>query len=102
MGFLLFTLYTTPLSSVIANHNIHHNLYADDTQVYISFSVKDAQQSLEQLKACLLDIFKWMTDAKLKLNPEKNRVSCHWVSDSKGQNIKLIPVFLSGSGNKPI
>ena len=35
---ILFTLYTVPLSQVITEHDVEHNLYADDTQMYISGS----------------------------------------------------------------
>ena len=31
-----FTLYTAPLSHVIAEHDVEHDFYADDTNVYIS------------------------------------------------------------------
>ena len=71
MGPLLFTLYTTPLSSVIQNHNLDHHLYADDTQIYISLATSDTNRSLNQLSDCLQDIFLWMTDSKLKLNADK-------------------------------
>jgi hypothetical protein len=40
LGPILFNLYTTPVSSLIIlspTHD-HHHLYADDTQLYISFS----------------------------------------------------------------
>ena len=37
LGPLLFTLYNTSLSSLISGHAIPHHLYADDSQLYISF-----------------------------------------------------------------
>ena len=39
---ILFTLYTAPLSHVIADHDVEHHLYADDTQIYISLSGSEA------------------------------------------------------------
>ena len=49
LGPLLFTLYTTPLSSVIQNHNLDHHLYADYTHIYISLTTSDKSRSLNQL-----------------------------------------------------
>ena len=71
-GPLLCILYTTPLSSVIQahGHDLDHHiiLYADDTQIYLSFAAPDTNVSLSQLSDCLQNIFHWMTDSKLKLN----------------------------------
>ena len=41
LGHMLFILYTQPLTSVILKHPVSHMLYADDTQVYKSFSLND-------------------------------------------------------------
>jgi len=49
VGLLLFTLYTTPLASLIHSKKLEHHLYADDTQVYISLSTADSNLSLIQL-----------------------------------------------------
>ena len=60
---ILFTLYTAPLSHVIAEHDVEHHLYADDTQIYISPSGSEASESLTDLKSCVTDVFTWMTNS---------------------------------------
>ena len=63
-GPFLFTLFTTPLSSVIQSHSL-------DTQIYISLATPDTNHSLNQLMDCLQDIFHSMNDNKLKLNTDE-------------------------------
>ena len=71
LGPHLFTLYTTPLSSVIRRHNICNNLYADDTHIYLSLSKTDPEMSLSLVQQCLQDFSDWMIASTLKLNPDK-------------------------------
>ena len=71
LGPLLFTLCTTPLSSVISRHNIYHLLYADDTQIYLSLSKTSPEMSLSLVQQCLQDVSDWMIASKLKSNPDK-------------------------------
>ena len=40
LGPLLFILYTTPLSRMISGHTTPHHLYADDSQLYVSFFIR--------------------------------------------------------------
>ena len=53
LGPLLFTLYTTPLSSMICEHAIPHHLYDDDSQLYISFASGHSAAALNGLQSCL-------------------------------------------------
>ena len=50
LGPLLLILYTTPLSKVISDSSSSHKLYADDTQLYISFSAADFSNNIAHLE----------------------------------------------------
>ena len=70
---LLFSLYTSPLSQVIAKYmDVKYHCYVDDSQLFVHLSPGNFANSFHQLKACLSDIHTWMFENKLKLNPEKN------------------------------
>ena len=72
LGPLLFSLYTTPLSKVIGAHlDIKYHFYADNTQLFIHMSHKNAALAFDKLNSCLLDVQKWMLSSMLKLNPDK-------------------------------
>ena len=71
MGPLIFTLYTTPLSSVISKFNVTHHLYADDTQVYLELDSRNFDCNTTELANCLEAVQAWMGNNKLKLNPDK-------------------------------
>ena len=91
LGPLLFSLYTTPLSKVIGRHrDIRFHFYADDTQLYVRLSNKEATSAFANLNACLKDIQDWMLSCKLKLNPDKTEFI---VFGSKLQREKLKACF---------
>ena len=71
-------MYYTYLSQVITNHNLSHHLYANETQVYISLSQSNAQESVSTLGDCLADILFWVESSKLKLNPDKTCLAYYY------------------------
>src|SRR6218665_2396478 len=66
-----FILYTTQLSSLIKASSIDHHLYADDTQLFISFSTNSFSDSMNHLLHVVYQISSWMTSNLLRLNPSK-------------------------------
>ena len=71
LGPMKICLYSLPLGAILRHHNIGYHIYADDTQLYISFKCKDPLESLTKLNMCISDIRVWMIKKKLKINDSK-------------------------------
>jgi len=77
LGPLLYSLYTSPIADIIKRHNLDYHLYADDTQLYISFktnSFADLCTAKSSVQLCVKDIDRWMTNNMLKLNQDKTEL----------------------------
>ena len=68
-------LYLLSLSASLMYNNIGYHVYADDTQLYISFECKQPLEAISKLNSCLADIRRWMITLtnKLKINDSKTK-----------------------------
>ena len=91
-----------PLSLIISRHKgIKFHFYADDSQVYIHLSQKNASAAFEKLNRCLDNVKEWMSTSKLKLNPDKIEFI---IFGSKRQRDKLkacFPIVILGNSLCP-
>ena len=91
LGPITFLLYTTPLSKVISKHpDVKFHLYADDTQLFIHLTHKNAETAFDRLGKFLEDVKLWLCANKLKLNADKTDFI---IFGSKSQQKKLNPFF---------
>ena len=91
------------LSLIISKHKgIKFHFYADDSQVYVHLSQKNASAAFEKLNRCLDDVKEWISTSNLKLNPDKTKFI---IFSSKRQRDKLkacFPINILGSSLCPV
>ena len=64
-------MYITPLSTLISSCSLNHHLYADDTQLFLSFLPTHFDTSIDHLLDALDRISSWMTANLLTPNSSK-------------------------------
>jgi retron-type reverse transcriptase len=72
LGPLLFTIYVSPIASLLSHWGANQHQYADDTQLFISVSQSSAPADLHILESALADLSQWLSLNCLALNPEKS------------------------------
>ena len=96
LGPFLYLIYTSPIGDILRSHKMNFHLYADDTQIYVSFKYQkqiDFESVKVHIEACLTEIMNWMTDNKLKLNPEQTKLL---ILSSKFRTEPIFPVLNVG------
>jgi len=74
LGPLGFIAYTDDLTAVSEKHNVHSHMYTDDTQLYDSSPVADAESVRHCLTSCVSEVAKWCASRRLQLNDDKTEM----------------------------
>ena len=89
LGSILIIMCITPLGNIIRKHGLNFHLYADDTQLYISFQpgvLVSNKTAISCLEACTKDIKICMTNNLLKLNDDKAELIVITTHSNTSQN----------------
>lgn len=99
LGPVLFIIYIFDAEKQMENSMVHN--YADDTQVYTSFSINESDIFLEDLNSDLEKLNTWFGTHCLKINPSKSKAIAFGSHTRKQQFInhsKSSPVKLTLNG----
>ena len=62
LGPVLFSLYPSPLSTLIGKHKgVNFHFYSDDTHLYVHLSNMNASAAFDKFNRCLQDVKEWMS-----------------------------------------
>ena len=74
LGLILFSLYTSPMCSIIVQHDLLFHQFADDITIFTGVSHPEPSPILLKLSSCLSALNSWFSQSQLKLNPTKSEV----------------------------
>ena len=103
LGPFLFTQYTVPIGAICRKHGVSYQLYADDTQIYVTFNIDDnidRKITLTKIEKCIAEIRAWMVIHRLKLNDDKTEY-VYLVSSQSGGDIDVEPITIGESNIQP-
>ena len=100
LGPIFFILYTTDIPLIAKEFNLNVHCYVDDGQLY---SHERASSVVANFSACIVEIERWMTFNRLKLNPDKPSSSgwVHGRSLPKQTQVQLVLVHPHWDANQP-
>ena len=86
---------------MISGHAIPHHLYADDSHLYISFSLDNSAVALNGLQSCLASVQSWTSTNTVKLKPDKTEFLLIGNERQSGKYFPMFPIDLLGVETYP-
>jgi len=74
LGPRLFILYTADLTNVANEHRVTIHMFFDDTQLYVHCGRNNTALTIVRLQHCIMDINRWMSANRPKLNMDKTEL----------------------------
>ena len=74
LGPIFFSLYTSPMCSIIVQHDLLFHQFADDITLFTGVSHPDPSPTLLKLSSCISALSSWFFQSQLKLNPNKSEM----------------------------
>ena len=68
---ILFNIYISPIADIFRRHQIHYDIYADDTQLYAECPPSNHTDAIRQLRDCVDELKRWLDHNHLLLNESK-------------------------------
>ena len=97
LGPILFILYISEIENIAKCYGFKIHIYADDSQLYISFQRYDILSTVSNIEHCLRDIKHWMSVNFLKINQDKTKFLFISPYESMHSAYKDICISFSGS-----
>jgi len=97
LGPLLFTIYTSPVSSIVNSYSVKQHQYADDTQLFISLSPTGYSADMSHLTKCLATVHSWFCLNGMALNPDKSDAIIIGTHQCSSSYSSLASVDVAGS-----
>ena len=94
LGPILCTMYTKALTK---SECIKHHLYADDTQIYVAITPKNASHNIPVLQEFLVAVRDWMALNKLKFHPDKTEFIVFGSTSQRASLKSFFPVDILGN-----